>query len=533
MIFISTVAAIAATTTGVYFSSYTRRGEELSKYAPWVGSKPAKPHQKGGWKWTPAGKLAELFKPDESVAKDKEKEDKDLLDKIASSAVTSLASTIKAQKKADSSRRTIFVDEFRYFPETIKKCSPFFIGREKMESTRLYWSPIDMTRSILVIGPMGSGKTEMLYNLVFSDWYKRLLVRDAKGADFSPVLVDGKRAWVMNMYNDKMAAIWDIMEEANFLLMIAPVAMDLMVGAVGESDNPFFASSAADRVKNMFETAYLQGTDSKSRWTKLEEEIVAYEKRATAPKSTENKDVYNNFLLVAETLKFWAWRAQNAKKTFTISGFLKSEWQLVMNGSEQTMKSYYSAFVSALVDEMLRMPDSKEDFTFLLLDEYLTMPLSEPTRLKLHTMIRSKGGCLCAGMQFLPGDNVKVQQILDSSKFATILFNLQDGHSSDHFKKFYGEIKYKEQEKSYSKNKNDYTTSVSTSEQERSSSFLTEEELQRKPPFHHLTILQTGQAYLGYTPQVNAPKIYNPLADIIDITDFKARMQKIVMNKSE
>ena len=202
-----------------------------------------------------------------------------------------------------------------------------------------------------------------------------------------------------------------------------------------------------------------------------------------------------------------------------------------MNGSEQTMKSYYSAFVSALVDEMLRMPDSKEDFTFLLLDEYLTMPLSEPTRLKLHTMIRSKGGCLCAGMQFLPGDNVKVQQILDSSKFATILFNLQDGHSSDHFKKFYGEIKYKEQEKSYSKNKNDYTTSISTSEQERSSSFLTEEELQRKPSFHHLTILQTGQAYLGYAPQVNAPKIYNPLADVLDITDFKARMQKIVMNK--
>lgn len=531
MIFISTVAAIAATTTGVYFSSYTRRGEELSKYAPWVGSKPAKPHQKGGWKWTPAGKLAELFKPDESVAKDKEKEDKDLLDSIVSSAASSLVSATKAQPKADSSRRTIFVDEFRYFPETIKKCSPFFIGREKMESTRLYWSPIDMTRSILVIGPMGSGKTEFFYNLVFSAWYKRLLVRDAKGADFSPVLVDGTRAWVMNMYNNEMAAIWDIMQEQNFLVMLGPVAMDLMVGAVGEGKDQFFAKSAADRVKNMFETAYLTGTDSKSRWEKLEEEIAAFEKRATAPKSTENKDVWNNFLLVKETLLFWAWRVQNAKKKFTISSFLKSEWRLVMNGSEETLRSYYSAFVSALVDEMLRMPDSKEDFTFLLLDEYLTMPLSEPTRLKLHTMIRSKGGCLCSGMQFLPGDEVSKQQILDSSKYATILFNLQDKNTTEHFKNYYGEIKYKEQEKSYSKNKNDYTTSISTSEQERSSSFLTEEELQRKPPFHHLTILQTGQAYLGYSPQVNAPKIYNPLLDVLDITSFKARMQKIVMNK--
>lgn len=163
-------------------------------------------------------------------------------------------------------------------------------------------------------------------------------MRDAKGADFSPVLVDGKSGWVLNMYNNEMAAIWDIMQEQNFLVMLGPVAMDLMVGAVGEGGSIFLPRALLIVVKNIFETAYLTGTDSKSRWEKLEEEIAAFEKRATAPKSTENKDVWNNFLLVKETLLFWAWRVQNAKKKFTISSFLKSEWRFVMNGSEETLR---------------------------------------------------------------------------------------------------------------------------------------------------------------------------------------------------
>ncbi len=51
--------------------------------------------------------------------------------------------------------------------------------------------------------------------------------------------------------------------------------------------------------------------------------------------------------------------------------------------------------------------------------------------------------------------------------------------------------------------------------------FLTEEELQKKPPYTHLTIIATGEAYLGYTPQVNAKKLYNPLEDSFDLTEFK------------
>jgi len=54
-------AAIAAIGAAVYYKDYTRAGEELSKWAPSMGSKPRKSKQKGGWTWTSAEQLREKF----------------------------------------------------------------------------------------------------------------------------------------------------------------------------------------------------------------------------------------------------------------------------------------------------------------------------------------------------------------------------------------------------------------------------------------------------------------------------------------
>lgn len=516
------LAAIVAMATGasVYYYDYTRAGEELTKWAKNMGSKPLLSRQKGGHTWTPVSKLREKFAVEETMSSSKNDE-KDFLGSLFSFQNGKKATTDKPIYE----QKHIFIDEFRYFPKTVQKCKPFFLGKKAMEKTRIHFNSIDIRNGLLVIGPMGSGKTEFFFNLVFQPWYKRALIRDAKGADFSPLLCDNKRGFVLNLYN-KSAAVWDIMMENNFLLMIGSVCYDMMIGAVGEGkDSKFFAGSAAERIQSMFEKAYLQGKDTESRWQILENEIAAWEATAKGVNSRENKDVYANFILAKEGLLFWIWRIKNAAKKFTISDFQKSNWQLVMNGSEQTLRSYYSAFVSALADEALRSADQKGNETLLLLDEYLTMPLSEDTRLKLHTMCRSKDYSLIVGAQFLPQDDTLKKQVIDSSRFAAILFNIQDEATTAHFKRFYGEVKYKEAEVSTSRNKNDYVTGVSTSSQERTASFLSEEELQRKPQYHHLTILASGEAYLGYTPQVKTKKIYDPLKDIFDIRPFKVKLR--------
>lgn len=522
------LAAIVAMATGasVYYYDYTRAGEELTKWAKNMGSKPLLSKQKGGHTWTPVSKLREKFAVEETMFSSKSDE-KDFLGSFFSSLLNKNKVTTE---KPHYERKNIFIDEFRYFPKTVSKCSPFFLGKKAMEKTRIHFSSIDIRNGLLVIGPMGSGKSEFFFNLVFQPWYKRALIHDIKGSDFGPVLCDNKRGFVLNLYN-KSAAIWDLMSEKNFLLMIGPVSLDLMIGASGESKDPFFANSAADRIKTMFEKAFLQGGESEQKWQRLEEEIAAWEAVVKSPNSKENKDVYNNFLLVRETLLFWSYRIKNAAKTFTISQFQQSNYQLIMNGAEQTIKGYYSAFVSALADEALRGPDQKGNGTLLLLDEYLTMPLSEDTRLKLHTMCRSKDYSLIVGAQFLPQDDTLKKQVIDSSRFAAVLFNIQDEATTAHFKRFYGEVKYKEAEVSTSRNKHDYVTGVSTSSQERTASFLGEEELQRKPPYHHLTILASGEAYLGYTPQIKTKKIYDPLSDIFDIAPFKAKMRGFEVSK--
>lgn len=507
---LSIAAILAITVVATKYYDYNRAGEELSKWAPNIGSKPLKTHQKGGHEFTPIGVLKSRFALEHDAGHT-----------AGNSTIAYLKDYFVSSKpKPKQEQKSIFVDEFRYFPKTIQKCSPFFLGKSAMEKTRLHWSPVDMTKALLVIGPPGSGKTEFFFNLLFQNWHNRALIRDAKGNDFSPVVVDGKRGFTLSLYNGS-SAIWDIFKEKNFLLLLPTVTANLMTGAVGESKDQFFTSSAAARITKMFEAAYLKGNTSTERWKALGLEIQAYEDLAQSPKSRENKDVYNNYLLVAELLKFWMHRIGNAKHTFTLSDFFKSNWELVMNGSEGTMKSYYTALTSAIVDEQLRMEDTTTDLTLYLLDEYLTMSFEEETRRKLHTMIRSKGGCVVMGLQFLPGDDVAKQQIIDSSRYAAIFFNLTDKNTSEHVKAFYGEIKYKEVEKSISKNQYNYTTGMSSSEQERSSTFLSEEELQKKPPYHHLTILNTGECYLGYTPQISMKKIYDPLNDPFDLKTFK------------
>lgn len=380
-----------------------------------------------------------------------------------------------------------------------------------------------MTKSLLCIGPMGSGKTVFFINLIFQPWYTRSLIRDAKGTDFGPILVDNKRGFVLNLYN-KSAAIWDIMSEKHFLNCIGGVMLDFMTGAVGDSpDHKYFAGSAAERLEELFKEAYLKGTNSKARWAIFDKLFDEYKTRATAPKSIENKDVWGNILLASKTLKFWSYRCQNAEKTFSVSQFLNSDMRIILNGSEATMSAYFNAFISAVVDEMLRMPDTETDFTFLLFDEYLTFHISEVTRSKIHTMIRSKGGCLVSGLQFLPDDQKEKKQIIDSSKFCTVLFNLPDSSTMHHYRDEWV-VEYKEPEKSTTRDKFGNVTGISVSTQERSAKFLTENVLQQKPKFTHLTLLST-EAYIGYTPYVSYPQIYNPFEDVFDLEKYE-RIQK-------
>lgn len=516
--FSAVVAAGAATWAGFTYYDYSRGGEKLSKFAPLMGSVPNKTAQKYGREWTIADTLKQRFnyEGNENIAED-----------FLTVAREFFLSFFKTKKsgKITTKHRTLYIDEFRFFPKTVKKCSPFFLNKKAAEKVKIYFVPLDMTKSLLCVGSMGSGKTVFFLNLLFQRWYKRAIIRDAKGADFSPVIVDHKRSFVLNLYN-KSAAVWDIMNEKHFLNCIGGVMLDFMTGAVGDSpDHKYFAGSAAERLEELFKEAYLKGTNSKARWAIFDKLFDEYKTRATAPKSIENKDVWGNILLASKTLKFWSYRCQNAEKTFSVSQFLNSDMRIILNGSEATMSAYFNAFISAVVDEMLRMPDDEENLTLFLLDEYLTFNISEVTKLKIHTMIRSKGGCVVSGLQYLPGDDTAKKQILDSSRFCTVLFNLQDTETTSHFKEYYGTLKYKETEVSTSRNKHDYVTGVSTSSQEREVHFLTEEELQQMPKYTHLTLLSTKEAYLGYTPYVSYKKIYNPLEDVFDLEKYE-RIQK-------
>lgn len=416
-------------------------------------------------------------------------------------------STVNELKKF--SKKDIFLDKFAFYPmnDSLKWRDP----NVKIEQD-IFLDKLDFTKTMTVLGSMGSGKTEFFHSILNQrPFAQRNIIHDVKGDFVEKHYKHGD--YIFNPY-DQRGFYWDLWAEMkNNEAYIESFINNILQSQVEEKD--FFTSSAKKILIEIFMKVHHLNYEKSSfaKWKLLNEEISEYEKKGNDDKTASS--IYTTMELVIDMFKFFEYQS-NLKniQTFTISNFLQSNKTLFLLNNASISKKLnplFTGFTAMLAEQLLSKADTKTDLTLFLLDEYLSLNFDKQTRNKLMTQMRSKGGCLMLGMQYLPKSDKEHQQLLDSSSYATLIFKLNDNETVKHMIDKLDE--------------NEYIAIVDYKKETKKSKFITTEHIQSMPNYHHLTLLLSEKIiYLGYTPILSDLSVKNAnfvKAELKDFYDYK------------
>jgi len=408
----------------------------------------------------------------------------------------------KSQKQ-----KPVFVDKFAMYPDTLE-----LLGRSKAPNVDVSLNAKTFTKTMLVMGGMGSGKSFFFYQFFKNTHaFMRIFVHDMKGAFVEYFYRKGKD-WILNLFDERHVN-WSIFAEIeNNPQTVVSFVKGVVNSAQGEDGKKdFFSSSAAELIKDWIFGAYYnnQGAPDTVLWKAVFDEKAKWEKDAAGDRTKQS--ILGTANLAFEIFELMAQHADKPK--WTIKQFLQSKDKnlFMLNIPElgEKLNPYFAGFTAAMAAIHLSQPDTDEDLTFYLLDEWYTLNLDVDTARTLLTAIRSKGGCLAIGAIFLRMDDKFMQQLMDSSRAMMFVFNVPEGETQTHISKAFGEIYY-EEKKHVGEGKNKHVEFSMTK-----APFLTNEQIVSMPPYHHLTFLGgEGIVYLGYTPAEKLNKIAKPFEAI-------------------
>ena len=438
------------------------------------------------------------------------------------------------------SNHGILIDNFNYYP-LVEKYVRDTKYLEESKKISINLNPINFTRTFLIFGAMGSGKTEFFHSIINQNGFNRKLIHDIKG-DFVEKWYDSEKDFIFNPY-DTRGVNWDIWKELDEnASLVESFIGNLLESQAEEKD--FFTSSAKRVIIDFFMKINYTKKDSTSeeKWVYLNDEIENYKKEADGDKTKGS--IYQTMELVIELFTYMAWHSRQNKKSFTIKQFLNGNGTLyLLNNSSVSTKltPLFTGFISLFTEILLSQTDTKDNLTLMLLDEYLSMKFEKQTRLKLLTQVRSKGGCLMLGLQFLPKHDKEHQQLLDSSAYGKLIFQLNDNETISHIINSISDITYV----SYSEGTSTNTSSSggiatgssggsSSNYSEKSKKLLSTEHLQSMPKYSHLSIFSSDKIlYLGYTPPVNNLTVKNKNFDMLKQDEYYKLKYNLDHNKDD
>ncbi|WNY99950.1 type IV secretion system DNA-binding domain-containing protein [Sulfurospirillum sp. 'SP'] len=406
---------------------------------------------------------------------------------------------------------TVFLDEFRFLQEFANESMMNSFFRKRAESVKISLSALQLTQAVLVVGKMGSGKTMFYNNLFVQLFYARMLLHEMK-QDTIQTLYIPRKDIILCPY-DERSHLWDVMSEDEGI--IQTFFLEYMNAVIGEKTD-YFKSAAQKRFNDValqVKTSYKNAT-SAQKWLlfiKLLRDMFD-EIESSAQKS--QKDVQATMEQILEPLEIMAYQMQDPnQKSFTIKEFFKRKNQsklILSNIAEydKALKPLFGAFIACFTQIHVSMPDTTTDFTLYALDEYLNFVqnMDESTRKRIHTLIRSKGGILVGGVQYLPINDKKLLEELTSSAFAWLYFSTIQPETADFFINSVKdtEYSYEERNESYTDGKK----SVSWQTKKESTHLLNSHILNGLgEDYSHITFIPQKQVlYKGYTPVVELTK---------------------------
>ena len=406
----------------------------------------------------------------------------------------------------------VYIDSFRVDDEFAEDGGMSKLYRKSAEKTEIYFDPLKMTQGILLVGKMGAGKTEFYFNILKQKFYSRVVIHQVKAGDFVETLLR-KRDMLFSPY-DERGYLWDVMSENEGIIK---TFFENYSNAVQGDKKDFFSAASMRLYNEMAQKIRTQYVDASSgeKWMLL---IKATKDLFLAMESgTQNskKDIKGTMEAILEPLEIMAWKMQDPnQKRFIIKDFFekKNQTRLILDNIpeyEKSLTPLFTAFTACMSQVHTSMPDTKTDFTLYALDEYLSFAqiMDEPSKKRLHTLIRSKGGILMPAVQYIPKDDKKLQQLLTSSAYAWIYFSVIEDETINLLKNSIGETEYTYQDANESYQKGSKSTSYTTKQDKYH--IINNHILNGLgDKYEHITYIPNNQViYKGYTPQADLKPI--------------------------
>lgn len=452
-----------------YFAEPIVRADQLYLSRPWdMGSDANYAGQTAGKRWTPAAQI----------------------------------------KRMMGIREGIEIDRFTYKLGVKRYLFLFSWFGKYFTETPLKIRPIDFTKGSLIIGQQGAGKTEMFMSILSQNvdytYFQRQILHDVKG-DLTQKFYSQNRDIILNPY-DNRAYVWDFFGEND--IGTVEIFFNAYMKAVQGSKKDFFSGSAQDRYMGLIKEIFFQNIPNTQKWAQFIFELDRYFEAVAELEKSSEKDVAQTMRLQLEFFKLQYFLISSGASTFSLKEFFKSSNRslFMLNSAEysQTLNPYFSGFVAALTAVLVSLQDTKENFTLLLLDEYLTFleVLPDETVTQLHTLIRSKGGCLMAAVQYIPerSGEKNIHQALLNSAYWMFIFETTDNYTIRQIQQSVGKVEYSKRQLSNSNN-----TKGSRAQESRSTDRveLLDDDAFSQMNFHHITYCRSkALLYRGYTPMV-------------------------------
>jgi len=406
---------------------------------------------------------------------------------------------------------------------SIDLCSPVFFEK------------LNLTRTILTLGGVGSGKTEWALSIVTqTHLYNRLVYHDIKGDFVNKLYREGKDI-IFNLY-DERGTDWNFFEDMQKNQTLSNAfAKAMVLGSLGkDSDDNEWVGFASNVLIDAFAYAFRQTKDNKQRWLHLLDKLEDYKAEANSGDDKNKSSVWMNVQTPYEILKIMAYRiAVLNKPTFNIYGYFQTndvQLFLLNNAAyEAKLNPLFGAFLSSFINIMMSRKDTKTDMTMLMLDEFLSLRIPETEQNKLFTAARSKGCQTIVMAQYLQKSDEKLLQLIESSRYALLLFGVKETYTLENMSKGFGKITYWQKVVSSSSSRNlsnsanasndknkdeilNNTSSITRNLQDTKTEcdVMSIPEIQGIPPYHHITYVSGEKIlYLGYTPSVPSDRFFN------------------------
>jgi len=420
-------------------------------------------------------------------------------------------SDLKKKFRKDDKHR-VYIDNFRVDDDYAKESKMSNVYKKSVEKTEIYLNPLKMTQGILLVGKMGSGKTEFYFNILKQKFYNRVVIHQVKAGDFVETLLR-KRDMLFSPY-DERGYLWDVMSENEGIIK---TFFENYSNAVQGDKKDFFSSASMRLYNEMAQKIKTKYSDvsSAEKWMLLIKAVKDLFAEMESGTQNSKKDIKGTMEAILEPLEIMAWKMQNPnQKKFIIKDFFekKNQTRLILDNIpeyEKSLTPLFTAFTACMSQVHTSMPDTNINFTLYAIDEYLSFAqiMDEPSKKRLHTLIRSKGGILMPAVQYIPKDDKKLQQLLTSSAYAWIYFSVIEDETINLLKNSIGETEYTYEDENVSYSKGSKNKSYSTKNEKYN--ILNNHILNGLGnKFEHITYIPNNQViYKAYTPQADLKPI--------------------------